>query len=145
MTSKEYFMIEFDTDLTEHECKDIIKKESDKDKKEAETLIKVMEGKTGELSLLRRKVAGAILHNFQKLTLSEDKRQYLLDNFKKRVEMGSESFVSYKKGKIVVRFDEFSRMGSEMLNRTHNAEKNLMKRFKAKSMRYVKENSEEKT
>lgn len=137
------FKMEFDTALSEEECKAIIKKENDKDKSEAEIIIKILEGKTGEMSYMRRKVAGQILHNLQKVIMKEDQREWIKANLKERIDKGSEQFISYGNGKLTVEFDEFGRMGSDFLKRTKKAEKNLMKRFKATAFRYIEEQKSE--
>jgi hypothetical protein len=133
------FRMEFETSLSEDECKKLIKKQNDKDVREASMIVKIMEGKSGELGFMRRKVAGKILENMQRLALNENQRQWILSNLKERAEKGAESFISYDNGKLVVEFDEFGKMGSDYMKRTKAAEKKLQKRFKASSYRYLDE------
>jgi hypothetical protein len=74
------FRMEFKTNMTREQALEIIRLENEKDRKEAEIIIKVMEGKADDLGFLRRKVAGEILHNIQKLALNEDQRYWILGN-----------------------------------------------------------------
>lgn len=137
------FKMEFTTPLSKEGCISIIEHENAKDKAEAEIVIKILEGRTKELSYMRRKVAGQILHNMQKLALKEDQREWILANLRERVSNGSEHFISYEDGKLVIEFDEFGKLGSDFLKRTKKAEKNLMKRFSATSFRYIEEQKTE--
>jgi hypothetical protein len=137
------FRMEFKTNMTREQALEIIRLENEKDRKEAEIIIKVMEGKADDLGFLRRKVAGEILHNIQKLALNEDQRYWILGNMKQRVEKGTEHLISCENGLLVVEFDEFGKMGSDYLKRTGHAEKALMKQFKASSFRYLPQEKQE--
>lgn len=140
------FQMEFETKITEEEARLIIQRENEKDRKEAEIIIKIMEGKAGELGYLRKKIAGEILSNIQKVALNEDQKFWILSNMKQRVEKGTEQLVKFESGTpynlLTIEFDEFGKMGSDYLKRTKHAEKQLMKRFKANAFRYLPNENE---
>jgi len=132
------FRILMRTSLTEEECRKIIDKQTKKDKEQADMLVKIMEGKSGELSYMRRKVGGAVLSQVLKV-IPADKKDWMIMNLKDRAENGTERFISWDRGVIILEFSDFDMIGTEYLHRKKAAENNLMKRFKATDLVYLDE------
>lgn len=131
-------LIELETPLPAIKCAEIIRIENEKDAREADSLIKVLEGRTNELSFIRRKAAGAVLHHLSKVLIDKNKKDWIIENLKARLTDGTEKIISIEKGKLIIEFSEFDMIGVDMLKRRDAAENNLKKRFKATSLRYLK-------
>jgi len=135
------------TEMNERECRKLIEKAQAKDKKEAEIIIKILEGKSGELGIIRRKVGGAILSKLVSV-MGKDKTTYLMEEFKIRAKNGTESFVSWSGNVLIIEVPDEVIEGARIRGNEEKGKKELLKRFKSSKLIYldgVKNESESET
>ena len=126
------------TPLYEDECKKIIDKTVKKDREDAKKIVAILDGKTGELGAIQRKAAGAILNKLMGV-MSKEKQEYLKEEFKIRAEEGTEKFVSWENGSLIIEVPDKVIEGARFRGREEAGKKDLMKRFKATSVKYLVE------
>lgn len=136
--------IELETQMPANKIAENVRLENEKDSLEADTLIKVLEGRSNELSFIRRKAAGAVLHQLSKVMIDRNKKDWIIQNLKQRIAEGTEKIISIENGKLVLEFSEFDMIGVDMLKRRSAAENNLKVRFHATSLKYLEEKEMEK-
>lgn len=130
--------IKITTPLSEQECKALIEKTAAKDRRDAEIIVKVLEGRTAELGAIQRKAAGKVLSEMMKL-MSKEKQEYLKDEFRVRAQYGTERFISYNNGNLIIEVPDQVILGAQARGREKAGWKELQKRFKASYVEQLEE------
>ena len=130
--------IRIKTLLSPSRCAEIVEKDRLKDIKDAEKIMKVLDGKAGELGMIQRRVAGNILHSMLKL-MGETKLELIKDEFKERAKHGTMQFVSCHDGELIVNVPDEVIMGAKMRGREEAGLKQLKKQFHASSVEFLEE------
>lgn len=138
----EFMRIKIETDLTEEHCMKIIEKQKAKDVKEAEILVKVLEGKSDQLGFLRKKIAGKILEKVMKF-MGESNKETLLHHFKIVADEGTEAFVSWNDYVLVLYVPDHMIIGAKARKMEGRGLKELKKRFSASKVEYMDEIGDE--
>ena len=128
--------IRIETEMTEKECIKEIDKTHAKDVKEAAVIVKILEGKSGELGLLRKKVAGAILQKVMKI-VGESNKEVLLAQMKIITQEGTEAFVSWNDYVLVLYVPDHMIIGAKARKMEGSGLHKLKKRFKATKVEYM--------
>jgi len=128
--------IRIETEMTEKECIKEIDKTRAKDIKEAKIVCKILEGKSGELGLLRKKIAGAILKNVMKV-VGESNKEVLLAQMKIISKEGTEAFVSWNDYVLVLYVPDHMIIGAKARKMESSGLRKLKKRFKATKVEYM--------
>lgn len=119
-------------------CKQMIEDAQAKDRKDAEVVMKVLEGKAGELGVFRRKAAGTVLAKMMTL-MGPTKLELVKDEFRARAKEGTEKFVSCANGVLIIEVPDEVINGARARGRENAGFKELRKRFKAEAVEYVLE------
>lgn len=133
-------IIRLQTPLTEETCKKLIEKQVKKDQREAEIILKIINGKASELPALRRKLAGSALSQFISLLANETYRSAMKASAEMMVQEGSEKFLTYKTGELLIEVPDAIITGAETIpGQKRLGEYELRKRFKSKTLEYMRE------
>jgi hypothetical protein len=130
--------IKLKTDMPVEKCIAIIENERAKDIKDAEKILKVIDGKSGELGMIQRKAAGAVLHKMLGL-MGKVKLELVRDEFEVRAREGTMQFVAYEKGYLIINVPNEVIMGAKARGREEAGLKGLKKQFQASSVEYMEE------
>ena len=133
-------MIKLQTPLTEETCRKLIDRQVAKDKREAEIMLKIINGKASELPALRRKLAGSAISQLIKYLADETHRTAMKASAEVMFSEGSERFVSLQSGTLLIEVPDAILTGAKVIpGQIKLGEHELKSRFKSKTLEYVKE------